>query len=500
MEFERQSGVFLHLTSLPGPHGIGDLGEGASEFLEFLARGEQSLWQFCPIGPTSGGHEHSPYGSYSAFAGNPLLIDLTDLVERGWLEAAEVDPGHAAVVDADAFDASSVNYGAVERFKSDRLRLAFDRFESQGPPDEFREFREGEADWLGNYALFAALKVEFDGAPWPDWPEPLVRREPEALAEYADDLADEVRYHEFVQWVFDLQWRELQVEAEERGIDLVGDVPIYVALDSADVWAHTDCFAVDETGHSQVVSGVPPNPGDDGQRWGSPVYDWDYLAETDYSWWLRRLERLFDLVDVARIDHFKAFDEFWAIPAEASSPAAGEWRDGPGVEFFEAARERLGDLPFVVEDLGFLDDGLIALRDHFGFPGMRVAEYADWCAESHMHKPGDYPTGCVGYTSTHDTDTVLGYYRDLDEEQRDCMHYALDAGSDDVVWSLLEAVWHSEATLAMTTVQDLLELGTEARLNKPGTAADNWDWRVQSEQLTEDVTDRLADVTLASVR
>jgi len=513
MRFKRRSGVFLHLTSLPGLHGVGDLGRGAREFLDFLDRADQSLWQFCPLGPTAGGRGNSPYQSHSAFAGAPLLIDLEDVADRGLLDA----PG-----DLPAASPHEVRYDRVRAFKRERLREAFERFDAGtgghdagdsagtgghdaggsagiGGHSAFEQFREREADWLADYALFAALNDEHDGRPWTDWPEGLVVRDPDALERARDRLAREIRYHEFVQWLFDEQWRALAGEAAERGVKLVGDLPLYVALDSADVWASPEAFRVAD-GEPTAVAGVPPNPEDDGQRWGNPVYDWDHLADEGYDWWLRRLERLFDLVDIARIDHFKGFDEFWAIPADSDDPADGEWRPGPGADFFETVRAELGDLPFVVENLGFLDEGVAALRDRFDLPGMRVPHYAGWCREGDMYQPMHYPEDCAGYTSTHDTDTAVGYYRDLPPEQRECLRYNLGTDGEEIHWDLIEAVWNSNAVLALTTVQDLLGLGSEARLNTPGTAEGNWRWRVTSGALDPAVADRLRRVTDATVR
>jgi len=491
MRFDRQSGVFLHVPSLPGPHGIGDLGAGARSFVDFLDRADQSLWQVCPLGPTSGARGNSPYQAASAFAGDPLFVDLHDVADRGLLEA----PGAP-----DGVSPREVRYDRVRSFKRDRLRAAFERFEAGGGDhDGFERFREREADWLADYALFAALKRAFDGRAWPDWPAPLVAREPTALERAREEHADAVRYHAFVQWLFDEQWRALHSHAHDRGIAIVGDLPIYVALDSADVWAAPEAFAIEDGGPT-AVAGVPPNPGDDGQRWGNPVYDWDRLAERGYDWWIERLERLFDMVDVARIDHFKGFHEFWAIPAGSDDPVDGEWRPGPGGDFFEAVRAAIGDLPFVAEDLGFLDEGVAALRDRFDLPGMRVPHYADWCREGDMYQPMHYPEDAVGYTSTHDTDTAVGYYRSLDPEQRDCLRYNLGTDGEEIHWDLIEAVWNSGACLALTTVPDLLGLGSEARLNTPGTAEDNWRWRVTEEALDPDVADRLRRVTDVTIR
>jgi len=499
MARQRTSGVFLHLTSLPGPDGIGDLGAGADAFLDFLDRAGQRYWQFCPLGPTSGVYGHSPYAADSAFAGNPLLVDLRDLADRGYLDESDLD-------GPDGGDPHTVAYDAVAAYKRDRLRRAHERFAAsadEGARDSFEAFREREASWLADYTLYAALKEVHEGA-WTDWPAEIAHRDPDALADAREDHAEAVEYHAFVQWVFDDQWQALRAAAADRGIELVGDLPLYVAADSADVWASPETFELDDEGRPAVVAGVPPNPGDDGQRWGNPVYDWDHLRETGYEWWLDRVRRLLSRVDVARIDHFKGFDEFWAIPADADSPAAGEWRDGPGAEFFEAVADDLDmapdDLPFIAEDLGFIDEGVVALRDRFSIPGMRVPQYADWCSEDSRDKPVNYPRDAVAYTSTHDTDTAVGYYESLGDEQRDCLHYALATDGSEIHWSLIEAVWDSEANIAMTTMQDLLGLGSDARFNTPGTAEGNWRWRVTEAALTDDVATELAGITTATLR
>lgn len=496
MRFDRRSGVFLHLISLPGPHGVGDLGDGARAFVDFLAEADQSLWQFCPVGPVNGALDDSPYQAHSAFAGSPLLVSLDRLRADGWLTAAEFEP----VPD---FDPHETEYDRVRAYKRPLLRAAFERFR-EAADDEDREafaaFRESEAGWLDDYALYMACKADFDGAAWTDWPAPLRRRDPDALATHRDRLADEVRFREFCQFVFDRQWRDLRAYAHERGVELVGDLPIYVAEDSADVWASPAAFQLDDDGEPAVVAGVPPNAGDGGQRWGNPLYDWDHLRATGFRWWLDRLDRLFDLVDVVRVDHFKGFDSYYAIPADADDPAAGEWRDAPGADFFGAVRDEFGDLPFVVEDLGYPDASLHELMARFGLPGMRVPHYADWCQPGNEHQPAHYPERSVGYTSTHDTDTAVGYYRALADEQRDCLHYSLGTDGEEIHWDLVEAVWRSESVFAMTTMQDLLGLGSDARLNTPGSAGGNWRWRVTREGLDSDVAARLRRLTDEHVR
>ncbi|WP_049986608.1 4-alpha-glucanotransferase [Halobellus rufus] len=495
MRFDRRAGVFLHLTSLPGPHGIGDLGDGARGFVDWLADAAQSYWQFCPLGPTASVHGDSPYQAYSAFAGNPLLVSLERLVDAGYLDDDDLAP----VPD---FSPHDVDYDAVREYKTDQLRAAANNFRDDADgaaKAAFDDFRERESDWLDDYALFMALRTRYDGA-WIDWPEPVRTRDPEARARHREELSEEVHYREFVQFAFDTQWRDLRRYADEHGIDLVGDLPIYVALDSADVWANPEAFDLTDEGGPAAVAGVPPNPGDDGQRWGNPVYDWDALRETGYEWWIARLDRLFDLVDVTRIDHFKGFDEFWAIPAESDSPADGEWRDAPGVDFFETVAERLGDLPFVVEDLGFVDQSLVDLRERFGFPAMRVPHYADWCREGDMYQPMHYPENSVAYTSTHDTNTLVGYYESLPAQQRDCLHYNIGAEGSEINWSVIEAVWRSDAAVAFTTVQDVLGLDERARFNRPGTATGNWAWRCTRSAFDEDAAARLARLTDEHVR
>ncbi|MFW5977686.1 MAG: 4-alpha-glucanotransferase [Halohasta sp.] len=495
MRFDRASGVFLHLTSLPGPHGIGDLGAGAREFLSFLQEAEQAYWQFCPLGPTSTAHGNSPYQSFSAFAGNPLLLSLDRLVDDGWLTDDDLEP----IPD---FDPHAVAYDRVGPYKREKLRTAHERFRETASEDDraaLEAFREAEP-WVDGYALFRALKRKHDGVAWVEWPEPIRTREPDALESAREELATEIEYHTLLQYWFDEQWAAFKADAEAAGIDLVGDVPIYFGLDSADVWSSPEAFQLDAGNRPTAVAGVPPNAGDSGQKWGNPLYDWKRLAETGYDWWGRRLDRLFDQVDVTRLDHFQGFLEYWAIPFESDAPADGEWRDGPGADFFEAIGERLGELPFIAEDLGFPDAELQALMDRFGFPGMRVPQYADWCQGGNTHQPMHYPNTAVAYTSTHDTDTVQGYYDSMSDRQRECLHYNLGVDGSEINWSIIEAVWRSDAVLAFTTLQDLLGLDSHARFNTPGTAEGNWTWRVTSEGLDEEIARDLGTMTQIELR
>ena len=496
MRLDRSDGVFCHVTSLPGPHGIGDLGAGARSFLSFLGDAGVDHWQICPVGPTLPVAGESPYQSPSAFAGNPLLVDLHGLVDDGWLDERDLKP-------VPEFPAGRVDYDAVRGYKLPLLRTAFDRFEERATAADraaLDAFRDDEP-WLADYALFRALSDARPEDVWTEWPAPLRTRDPTALAAASEEHAREVRFREFLQWTFDRQWRDLRAAAADEGVAIVGDVPIYVALDSADVWANPEAFRLDETGRPTAVAGVPPNPGDSGQRWGNPVYDWERLAETGYDWWLARLRRLFELADVARLDHFLGFVKYWAIPADSDDPADGEWREGPGRDLFETVERELGEAPFVAEDLGFEEPAMDELMAEFGVPGMRVPQYADWCVEGNPYQPMHYHEGVVGYTSTHDTDTWVGYFDGLPPEQRDCFRYNVGADPDDPVeWAAIEDVWRSDAILAVTTLQDLLGLGSDARFNEPGTRDGNWEWRATRDALDDAVADRLRELGRRYVR
>jgi 4-alpha-glucanotransferase len=493
MQFERQSGVFLHITALPGPHGIGDLGEGAHEYIDWLASANQSVWQFCPIGPTATIHGDSPYQSYSAFAGNPLLVSLDTLSEQAYFSLNDVS--------IDAPDARhEVEYDTVRKFKTAALRTAAESFFDEfGPTKSFERFCESQSAWLDDYALFMSLHDALEGA-WTEWPEPIRTHESAAVEHYRDKLESDIAYRKFVQFVFDRQWRELHQKATDAGVTLVGDLPIYVALDSADVWADPEAFELNDANQPSAVAGVPPTESDAGQRWGNPLYDWEHLRETNYEWWISRLKRLFELVDITRIDHFKGFESYWSIPADADSPGAGEWKSGPGKDFFDTVAARLGQLPFIVEDLGHIDQSLHELRESLSFPGMRVPQYADWCQEGDMYQPMHYPRQCVAYTATHDTNTTVGYYDSLSARQKDCLHYNLGIDGDEINWSLIDAVWRSDAIIAMTTMQDILGLDSHARLNTPGTAIGNWQWRCTSEGLSDALAGRLAALSAEHIR
>ena len=486
--FDRRAGVFLHPTSLPGPRGIGTLGERATAFVDTIADAGLSLWQVCPLGPVSGAFGNSPYQSYSAFAGNPLLIDLERLADHGLLES---------VPDGE-FPVGNTNYEAVAAFKEPLLREAFAAFPDAADESfvaDFEAFRE-RADWLDDYALFRALKDEHDDAPWFEWPTDLRDRDPDALAAARDRLADEIAYREFVQFCFVEGWTHVRERAADRGVDIVGDIPIYVAHDSADVWANRELFKLDPAGHQEVVSGVPPNDGDSGQKWGNPVYDWDALAANDFAWWTDRFAWLLETCDVVRLDHFRAFAAYWEIPArEDAVPADGWWAPARGEDLFGTVEAELGELPIIAEDLGPTDEETEQLRRAIDAPGMKVIQYADWCADHGEFLPHDAPEDSVIYPSTHDTNTFVGWYEDeVSGEQRDCLEYYLDASGEGIHWAAVEACWHADSVFAIAPIQDVLGFGSESRFNTPGTAHGNWEWRLTDAEFDRLDVDRLAGI------
>lgn len=495
---ERCSGILLHPTSLPGPHGVGDLGPEAHRFVEFLARAGQRYWQMLPVGPLGGGA--SPYDSPSAFAGSPLLLSLEVLVERGLLLPSEVlDPrGFASTRKA--------HYPAAVRYRGRRLRMAFDRFQARmgdGERAELARFVDQERHWLPDYALFSALKAARGGAPWTTWPSELKQRESGAIERARRELDVEVRYHEFLQFEFARQWSALRQHANSRGVKLLGDVPMFVAHDGSDVWAHQAIFQLDEHGERRFVAGVPPDYfSADGQRWGNPLYDWSVLRETGYAWWMARFKSTLERFDALRLDHFIGFHRYWEIPAHSDSARDGRFVGVPGEDFFEKVESTLGHLPFIAEDLGLVTPEVGALRDRFRMPGMRVLEFAFVDANSRDYQPHRFPHQSVVYTGTHDNDTVVGWLtshersraehdaRALREEKQRALAYA---GSDgrELNWDMIRLALASVANTAIFPLQDLLGLGTEARMNIPGTASGNWEFRALSHEITPALADRM---------
>ncbi len=491
---ERRAGVVLHFTALPGPHGSGDLGEPAHRFLHWLASAGQRLWQVLPVGPAGPGN--SPYQSPSAFAGHPLLVALPPLVQAGWLDAA-------ALADPPTFDTTRVDFAASGPWRMARLHAAAAGFAASATPSQRQAFAawcSGHADWLPDWTLYAALKEAHHGLPWWDWQTEqgaLARRDPEALAAARDRHAQAIEAHAFIQWCFDTQLAALRETARTAGVALMGDLPIFVAHDSADVWARPGLFLLDDDHQPTAVAGVPPDGySPEGQRWGNPLYRWDRMAADGYAWWLARIRRALTQADVFRIDHFRGFAGHWEIPASCPTAVGGRWVPGPGAAQFDAVQAALGHLPIVAEDLGLITPDVVALRERYGFPGMRIVYEGLMQGADHAFLPHRHvPEGLV-YTSTHDSDTVAGWWAAAPLEQRDfaAAYLGIDAAAHpaQAAQAVLRATCTSVAHLALAPLQDLLGLGSEHRMNRPGTSEGNWGWRFDWPMLEEDAAPGLA--------
>jgi 4-alpha-glucanotransferase len=476
--FQRSAGLLLHPTSLPGRGGIGSLGEAAFRWVDFLKAAGQRLWQVMPLGPTSYGD--SPYQCFSAFAGNPLLIDLEALVAEGLLKAE-------ALAKLPTFPEDRVDYGAVIPFKLGILREAHAHFECAASAEQrraFAAFCEAEKGWLDDYALFMALKEAHGGRVWNAWDAPLRRRDAAALQKAAREHARSIERHKFWQWCFFEQWLALKRYANARAIRVIGDIPIFIAFDSADAWANPELYYFDEDGNPTVVAGVPPDYfSATGQRWGNPLYRWEVMAERGFDWWIARFRAALTLYDLVRIDHFRAFEAYWEIPAGEPTAASGRWVEGPGQAFFDALEDALGELPIIAEDLGLITPEVEALRDANDLPGMKVLQFAFGEDASHPYLPHNYPRNCVVYTGTHDNDTTRGWFESASERERDFVRRYLARGDEKVALELVRLACASVADLCIVPVQDVLDLGSEARMNTPGSAHGNWSWRLREAQL-----------------
>jgi len=501
--FPRCSGILLHVSSLPGGHGIGDLGKSAYEFLDFLAESGPKIWQVLPLSPT--GYGDSPYQCFSSFAGNPLFIDLKALRDQGLLSLQDL----ASVPD---LPNEQVDYGRVIDFKQGLLRKAAHNFFAARSPVEgtaFDLFCQNNADWLDDYALFMASKAAHRGAVWVNWDAGLRRRNPDALTKWREQLASETRIHKYAQFEFFRQWEKLKAYCRHRGISVMGDVPIYVAHDSADVWAHQGLFRLDDQARPTAVAGVPPDYfSATGQLWGNPLYRWDVLAASGYSWWIDRFRASLKLFDFVRLDHFRGFEAYWEIPASASTADAGKWVKGPGAEFFQALQAELKELPFVAENLGVITPEVEAIREQFGFPGMSLLQFAFGNdPQGPTFRPHNYSRELVAYTGGHDNDTTVGWWtssgvgesirtaEDIRKE-RDFTRAYLSFENEPINWVFIRAVLASVAATAILPLQDVLGLGSEARMNLPGTISGNWKWRYQPQVLTRELSERLRRLTV----
>ena len=501
MPRSRASGILLHPTSLPGPYGIGELGPEARAFVDFLADTGQSLWQVLPLGPT--GYGDSPYQCFSAFAGNPLLISLERLAQEGLLSGADLK-------GAPPFAKHEVDFGAVIDFKRPLLRRAgetFERTASAGQRQAFEAFCRKEAAWLPDFALFMALKESQGGECWPAWDRPLSTREPEAVAKAAREHAREVRGQELAQFLFFGQWADLRAYVHKRGIRIMGDIPIFVAHDSADVWAHPELFYLAADGTPAYVAGVPPDYfSATGQLWGNPLYRWDVLARNGYAWWIERFRSTLSRVDSVRLDHFRGFEAYWEVPGRETTAVNGRWVKGPGAQLFEALEAACGKLPVVAENLGVITPEVEALRERFGWPGMAILEFAFGSDDSaDTFKPHNYPRDLVVYTGTHDNDTIVGWWtsgvgdstrkpQEVERERRFCLKY-LGTDGKEIHWTFIRTLLMSVADTAIVPLQDVLGLGSEARMNLPGRPGGNWRWRYTPGQITDAIRERLREMT-----
>jgi 4-alpha-glucanotransferase len=505
MEFVRASGILMHPTSFPGPYGIGDLGENAYKFIDFLVEAKQSLWQVLPLGPT--GYGDSPYASFSSFAGNPMLIDLEQLVAHGDLSPVDLS-------STPEFPIDSIDYGWVIYWKMPLLEKAARNFLAGATSNrkaQFDDFCNAQAHWLDDFALFMAVKEDFDqkareedvfGAMWSNfWDKEIALRKPAAVKQWQKEKGDSIAVRKVLQFYFFEQWTALKQYANDAGIKIIGDIPIFVAPDSVDVWANSELFFLDENGQPTVVAGVPPDYfSETGQLWGNPLYNWDKMQANGFKWWISRIKATLQLVDIIRIDHFRGFEAYWEVPAGEKTAINGRWVKAPGMELFKSIKKELGDLPILAEDLGVITKGVVELRDHFGFPGMKILQFAFDAKEAgglnatNAFLPHNHTYNCVVYPGTHDNDTTLGWYNARTAEERDLIRRYLARDDHDVVWDFIRLAMASPGRYAVVQYQDVLGLDSNARMNTPSVLGGNWAWRYRPEALNGFVSARLAEM------
>ncbi len=499
MNISRRSGILLHPTSLPGPFGIGDLGPEAYKFADFLVAAEQSLWQVLPLGPT--GYGDSPYACYSAFAGNTLLISPEQLVNEGLLDRSDIDH---------SFESQRIDFAVAHEFKAKLLRKSYQSYKSTTDTtlrSAFETFTQDQAHWLEDYALFRALKDAHGGIAWNHWEPSLIRRTFSALERARDQLREEIEAHMFYQFLFFRQWFALKSYCNEGGIDIIGDLPIFVAEDSADVWTNPEQFKLDKNGKPLVAAGVPPDYfSATGQFWGNPLYNWERMESDGFKWWIERVRATLTVVDIARVDHFRGFAACWEIPGGDKTAERGQWVAALGRELFTTIRKTLGDVPIIAEDLGVITPDVVALREEFGFPGMRILQFGFGTDAKNIDLPHNYVPNVVAYTGTHDNDTTVGWFhsvagegstrtaKQIEREGKFCLAY-LNTDGEEIHWDFIRGVLASVANMAVIPLQDLLGLGTEARMNLPNSSDGNWSWRYEARALTEGIATRLRDLT-----
>jgi len=484
----RASGIILHPTSLPGPDGIGDLGPEAYRWVDFLDQSGCSIWQVLPLGPT--GYGDSPYQCFSAFAGNPYLISPTLLLDGGLLTSHDL-------AERPEFPNGQVDYGPVIGWKLQLLDKAFERF-NHHPRKKmaaaFALFERSQKSWLKDFITFMAIKESLGGIAWGTWPEPLRMRDPKALREFSRTHADDLRRHTFRQFLFHEQWTNLKQYANRKGICIMGDMPLYIAYDSSDCWSHPDLFSVDEHGQLTFVAGVPPDYfSPTGQLWGNPLYRWQVHEESGFAWWIARTRSALSLFDYVRIDHFRGFAAYWEVKASASTAQKGRWVKGPGSKFFQMLSKAIHPLPIIAEDLGVITADVVALREEFSLPGMKILQFA-FDKPQNPFLPHHYPRNCVAYTGTHDNDTSLGWYHSAQKAEQDLCRRYLGRAGEDIAWDFIRAIWSSVAVFAITPLQDLLALDTAARMNYPSRASGNWSWRFDPATINLALTERLKEM------
>ena len=492
MEFGRSAGILLHPTSLPSNYGIGDLGKDAYKFLDFLHNAGQTLWQVFPLGPT--GYGDSPYQCFSAFAGNPLLVSPDLLIEDGLLTEDDVS-------DKGTFNPVSIDYGAIINWKKDVLRKAYTNFKENKSKfkSDFNNFCENNTDWLDDYALFMACKDYHDGKVWAEWDREIAFREGDAVAKWTEKLSDDVEYYKFVQFIFNKQWKAVEKYAHSHGIKIIGDLPIFIAYDSSDLWANRSQFTVNDEGKLDTVAGVPPDYfSETGQLWGNPLYKWDVMEKDNFEWWTKRFSKLFELVDIVRIDHFRGFEAYYSIPGDAETAMTGEWIKAPGEKLFKIIREKLGELPIIAEDLGIITKEVEELRDKFNFPGIKILQFAFGEGNETKFLPHNHVKNCVVHTGSHDNDTTRGFFEKEKANGSGIYEWAqeyLNYYGDDMCFATIKAAYASVADIVVIPMQDILNLGTEARMNFPSKLGGNWTWRFTWEQINDELVQRYKRMT-----
>lgn len=481
----RKSGILLHPTSLYGKEGIGTLGDSLYEFINFLSKSKQKLWQIFPLGPT--GYGDSPYQCFSAFAGNPYLIDLETLAKEGYLsfEDINIDFGD---------DVEKINYGLIYERKLPILKKAYINFKED---DDFIKFEKDNSYWLEDFSQFSAFKEYFGGISWLEWPKEYKNRDSKALETLNSKLENEIKYFKFLQYIFFKQWKNVKAYANSKGIEIIGDIPIFVSMDSADAWSNNEIFQFDKDRNPVKVAGVPPDYfSATGQLWGNPLFDWDKLKETGYKWWIDRVKANLSLYDIIRIDHFRGFESYWSINYGEETAINGKWEKGPGMDLFNAIRESLGDLNIIAEDLGTLTDDVVKLKNDTGFPGMRILQFAFSQDPENEYLPHNYDNNTVVYTGTHDNDTTNSWFSNLNDiEKQEVREYINVYDDNGIVYGLIRAALSSVADIAIIPMQDYLNLGGFARINTPGLAAGNWQWRLKNDGLSDELAKTISHLT-----